>query len=65
MENTTYKYPIEKTHKVGESMVITLHPSHIKRLNIDAWTFFSQEPIENGILLRVMNLKFGIDNNGK
>ncbi|MGC1131369.1 MAG: hypothetical protein WA941_00995 [Nitrososphaeraceae archaeon] len=45
-------YPTRRAHHVGTSVVITLDPSHVKRLDIDELTFFEQKPIENGILLQ-------------
>jgi phosphoenolpyruvate carboxylase len=36
--------------------VVTLHPSHVKRLDIDDFTFFIQKPVENGILLQMRKL---------
>ena len=45
------KYPIRKAHYVGTSVVLTLDPTHVKRLSIDEMTFFIQKPIENGIIL--------------
>jgi hypothetical protein len=32
-------YPIRKAHHVGTSVVLTLDPSHVKRLGIDELTF--------------------------
>ena len=46
-------YPVKKAHYVGTSVVITLDPSHVKRLGIDELTFFVQPPIENGIILKI------------
>lgn len=45
-------YPIKKAHYVGTSVVVTLDPSHVKRLGIDELTFFVQQPVENGIILK-------------
>jgi hypothetical protein len=45
------KYPTRRAHHVGTSTVVTLDPSHVKRLQIDELTFFEQIPKENGILL--------------
>jgi hypothetical protein len=41
---------------VGTSVVVTLDPSHVKRLRIDDLTFFVQKPIENGIQLEKRKL---------
>jgi hypothetical protein len=41
-----------RAHHVGTSVVITLDPTHVKRLDIDDLTFFEQKSIENGILLQ-------------
>ena len=45
--------PIRKAHYVGTSVVLTIDPSHVKRLRIDDMTFFIQKPIENGIILEL------------
>jgi len=59
IKSTTSKidFPVKKAHWVGNSLVLTIDPIHIKRLHLDDWKFFSQEPIENGILLKVMTLE--------
>jgi hypothetical protein len=56
--NTTAKgsFPIKKAHPVGKSFVLTLAPIHVHRLQIDDLTFFEQEPIEDGIILRIRRL---------
>jgi hypothetical protein len=51
------KYPIRKAHTVGSSVVITIDPSHVRRLKIDNLTFFVQRSIRNGILLEIMRLQ--------
>lgn len=48
---------IKKVHDVGSSKVVTLDPEVIKKLRIDNWTFLTQEPIENGILMKIMRLE--------
>jgi len=53
------KYPIRKAHYVGTSVVLTLDPTHVKRLkrlSIDEMTFFIQKPVENGIILEKRRL---------
>jgi hypothetical protein len=45
--------PVRKAHFVGTSIVVTIDPSHVKRLSIDDLTFFIQKPIENGIILEL------------
>ena len=47
------KNPIKKIHYVGSSAVLTIDPEHVKRLHIDALTFFEEKPVENGILLEI------------
>ena len=54
------KLPTKRAHYIGSSMVVTLDPTHVKRLNIDELTFFVQKPIENGIVLEMR--KFDTDN---
>ena len=48
---------IKKVHEVGSSKVVTLDPDVIKKLEIDNWTFLTQEPIDNGILMKIMRLE--------
>jgi len=55
-KNQQGKHPITKAHYVGTSVVLTLHPSHVKRLGIDEFTFFIQKPAENGIVLELCRL---------
>jgi hypothetical protein len=56
--------PIRKVHYVGTSVVLTIDPSHVKRLDIDELTFFVQKPIENGILLEKRKLTIGEEIHG-
>jgi hypothetical protein len=51
------KYPIRKAHTVGSSVVVTIDPSHVKRLKIDEMTFFVQKSIQHGIVLEVRRLQ--------
>ena len=53
MDIKNSQYPIKKAHYVGTSIVITLDPTHVKRLNIDELTFFVQKPFTNGIILEM------------
>jgi len=46
---------IRKVHYVGSSVVLTIDPSHVKRLSIDDMTFFIQKPIENDKLIEQIN----------
>jgi hypothetical protein len=57
--------PIRKAHIVGSSVVVTLDPAHVKRLNIDGLTFFEEKPIANGILLEVRKLETPKEENTK
>jgi hypothetical protein len=43
-------YPIKKAHYVGTSVVLTIDPSHVDRLQIDETTFFIQKPVKDGRL---------------
>jgi predicted Holliday junction resolvase-like endonuclease len=52
------KYPIKKAHYVGTSVVLTIDPSHVDRLQIDEATFFIQKPVKDGILLQRCKLQF-------
>jgi hypothetical protein len=51
--NQNKENAIRKVHHVGSSVVLTIDPSHVKRLSIDDMTFFIQKPIENGIILEL------------
>ena len=51
--NQNKETAIRKVHYVGSSVVLTIDPSHVKRLCIDDMTFFIQRPIENGIILEL------------
>jgi hypothetical protein len=55
--------PVKHPYYVGTSMVVTIDPRHIERLEIDADTFFEEKPIENGILLERLRLTKGHDKN--
>ena len=57
-----FNEPIKKAHHVGPSVVVTIDPSHVKRLQIDDMTFFIQKPIENGILLEMRKLNTQVGN---
>jgi hypothetical protein len=48
---------VKRVHNIGSSKVVTLDPDVIKTLEIDNWTFLTQEPIENGILMKIMRLE--------
>jgi hypothetical protein len=52
--------PVRKAHIVGSSVVLTLDPVHVRRLQIDDFTFFVERPVEGGILLQMCKLDFGI-----
>jgi len=47
------RYPLRRAHFIGTSVVITIDPIHVKRLEIDDSTFFIEKPAENGILLEM------------
>ena len=51
------KDPIRKAHTVGSSIVVTIDPTHVKRLKIDDLTFFVQRSIQNGIRLEIRRLQ--------
>ena len=52
----TNKNPVNRIRYVGGSALLTIDPMHIKRLKIDSLTFFEEEPVENGILLKMRRL---------
>ena len=56
-------YPIRKAHYVGTSVVLTLDPTHVKRLNIDELTFFIQKPSTNGIILEMHKIETSTEQN--
>jgi hypothetical protein len=56
MSTSELKLPIRKAHYVGNSVVLTIDPTHVKRLEIDDFTYFLQKPIANGILLEKRRL---------
>jgi antitoxin component of MazEF toxin-antitoxin module len=47
------KQIIKKVHQVGSSMVITIDPCFVKRLNINESTFLSQEYTDKGLLMKI------------
>lgn len=57
LQSSISKTPCRKLHKINTSYVLTIDPSHIERLKADdIATFFEQEPVEGGILLRMRRL---------
>jgi hypothetical protein len=48
--------PLRRAHFVGTSVVVTIDPIHVKRLQIDDSTFFIQKPIPDGILMEMRKL---------
>jgi hypothetical protein len=58
---TEHKHPIKKAHLVGSSWVVTIDPTIAKKHAITEETFFSQELIENGILLKVRRLSEDVE----
>lgn len=59
------KDPIRKAHLIGSLVVLTLDPTHVKRLGINEFTFFVQKPVEDGILLQRCELQFGTKDDGE
>lgn len=60
MQISEQKQIIKKVHQVGASMVITIDPNLVKKLNINEMTYLSQEAIEDGLLMKIK--KFTDDN---
>ncbi len=56
MTTNKNRYPLNRIRYVGGSALLTIDPMHIKRLKIDSLTFFEEEPVENGILLKMRKL---------
>jgi hypothetical protein len=50
---------LKKAHYVGNSVVVTIDPQIVKKVGVDDMTFFEQEVIDGGIVLRVR--KFSAD----
>jgi hypothetical protein len=46
-------FPLRRAHFVGTSVVVTIDPTHVKRLRIDDMTFFIQKPAADGILFEL------------
>jgi hypothetical protein len=59
LKQNQISFPVRRAHLVGSSFVVTIDPSHVKRLAIDELTFFVQKPVEDGILLELGKLSFG------
>jgi hypothetical protein len=57
--------PIRKAHVFGSSVVLTLDPTHVKRLNIDEMTFFEEKPVANGIMLEIRKFETPKEENRK
>ena len=57
MESKSFPTRLRRPHFVGNSVVLTLDPTHVRSLNIDRLTFFEMRPIENGIILERMRLE--------
>ena len=55
-EQNKKRDPLKKAHLVGTSVVVTIDPSHVRRLRIDEDTFFEEKQVENGILLEMRRL---------
>jgi hypothetical protein len=48
--------PPRRARYIGTSMVVTIDPRIVKQANIDQETFFSQEVIDGGILMKMRRL---------
>jgi hypothetical protein len=48
--------PLRRAHFVGTSVVVTIDPMIVKRLQIDDSTFFIQKPVQDGILMEMKKL---------
>jgi hypothetical protein len=55
------RHPIKKAHLVGSSWVVTIDPTIAKKYGIDEETFFSEEMMENGILLKIRRLSIAME----
>jgi hypothetical protein len=53
MKIANQKQIIKKVHAVGSSMVITIDPLLVKKLNINEMTYCSQEATENGLVMKI------------
>ena len=61
----TKTFPLRRAHFVGTSVVVTIDPTHVKRLDIDDMTFFIQRPTENGIILELRKFESLTDDEDK
>ncbi len=61
MDTIIQKSSLRKVHYVGTSVVVTLDPKIVKALGIDDMTFFLQEPIEGGIVMKIRKFESGRD----
>ena len=48
--------PLRCAHFVSTSVVVTIDPMHVKRLQIDDSTFFIQKPVQDGIFMEMKKL---------
>ncbi len=63
LQNIKQNTIIKKVHRVGTSSVVTLDPKIVKILKIDESTFLSQEPVDDAIIMKVLRLKIGVNEN--
>jgi hypothetical protein len=55
--------PRKKVHRIADITFVVIDESLVKLLSIDDETWFEQEAIEEGILLRISDKSKGIDVN--
>lgn len=48
---------VKKAHRVGNSFVITIDPTLVRKFDIDDMTFLSQEATDDGIIMRIRRLQ--------
>jgi hypothetical protein len=52
--------PIKKAYCIADKTIVVIDESLVKRLSINDDTWFEQESIEEGILLRISNQNKGV-----
>jgi hypothetical protein len=62
--NTTYRdkdfgrYPKKRALRIYDKTIIVIHESLVRKLKIDENTWFEQELIENGIILKIKEVDY-------
>lgn len=54
---TYQKQIVKKAHRVGNSVVVTIDPSFVRKFDIDDATFLTQEETPDGIVMKIRKLQ--------